>query len=192
MCALSFTPYCRGQVSVALGQPIYLRGSRPQRAAAARPPHCPPRRVLQELVPFDIIGELRRTRRLFASSTPKMRSPAANSASINPAASPQSIPLGVVRLLLVHLEQQRQLEFVLPSHRRRRWPTPMHHPRLLVVQSSSCTAGPRKAAAATHPKFLTVCKLAPPKSRPRRRCPPVLTEQTWAWAPRPGLWTAPR
>eukprot|EP00964_Phaeocystis_antarctica_P015894 scaffold8798_cov101-Phaeocystis_antarctica.AAC.1 len=29
-------PYCRGQVSVALGQPIYLRGSRPQRAAAAR------------------------------------------------------------------------------------------------------------------------------------------------------------
>ena len=96
LCALSFTPYCRGQVSVALGQPIYLRGSRPQRAAAARPPHCPPRRVLQELVPFDIIGELRRTRRLFASSTPKMRSPAANSASINPAASPQSIPLGVV------------------------------------------------------------------------------------------------
>ena len=95
MCALSFTPYCRGQVSVALGQPIYLRGSRPQRAAAARPPHCPPRRVLQELVPFDIIGELRRTRRLFASSTPKMRSPAANSASINPAAScAHPFPLG--------------------------------------------------------------------------------------------------
>ena len=85
--------YCRGQWSVALGQPIYLRGSRPQRAAAARPPHC---RVLQELVPFDIIGELRRTRRLFASSTPKMRSPAANSASINPAASPQSFFLGVL------------------------------------------------------------------------------------------------
>ena len=51
------------------------------------------------------------------------------------------------RVLLVHLEQQRQLEFVLPSHRGRRWPTPMHHQRLLVVQSSSCTAGPRKAAA---------------------------------------------
>ena len=148
LCALSFTPYCRGQVSVALGQPIYLRGSRPQRAAAARPPHCPPRRVLQELVPFDIIGELRRTRRLFASSTPKMRSPAANSASINPAASCiHSFPMVCCADLLVHLEQQRQLEFVLPSHRGRRWPAPMHHQRLLVVQSSSCTAGPPKAAA---------------------------------------------
>ena len=61
------------------------------------------------------------------------------------------------RVLLVHLEQQRQLEFVLPSHRRRRWPTPMHHQRLLVVQSSSCTAGPRKAAAATHrKKYITL------------------------------------
>eukprot|EP00964_Phaeocystis_antarctica_P052886 scaffold30992_cov59-Phaeocystis_antarctica.AAC.2 len=88
--------FCRGQLSVALGQPIYLRGSRPQRAAAARPPHCSSSRVLPELVPLDIIGELRRTRRLFASRTAKMRSPAANSASINPAASPQSIPLGVV------------------------------------------------------------------------------------------------
>ena len=55
--------------------------------------------------------------------------------------------LVLCRFLLVHLEQQRQLEFVLPSHRGRRWPTPMHHQRLLVVQSSSCTTGPRKAAA---------------------------------------------
>ena len=149
LCAWSFRPYCRGQRSVALGQPIYLRGSRPQRAAAARPSHWSSSiGVLQELVPLDIIGEWRRTRRLFASRTPKMRSPAANSASINPAASCiHSFPMVCCADLLVHLEQQRQLEFVPPSHRGRRWPAPMHHQRLLVVQSSSCTAGPRKAAA---------------------------------------------
>ena len=32
--------YCRGQWSVALGQPIYLRGSRPQRAAAGLQTNC--------------------------------------------------------------------------------------------------------------------------------------------------------
>tara|TARA_B100000795_G_scaffold36231_1_gene23858 strand:- start:348 stop:551 length:204 start_codon:yes stop_codon:yes gene_type:complete len=47
-------------------------------------------------------------------------------------------------LIVDHIEQQRQLKCVLPSHRKRRWPIPMHHQRVLGLQSSS--AGQRKAA----------------------------------------------
>ena len=91
LCALSFTPYCRGQVSVALGQPIYLRGSRPQRAAAARPPHLSSSMCCKNLFHLtsssasgDVLAD-------YSHRGP----PAANSASINPAAScTRPFPLG--------------------------------------------------------------------------------------------------
>ena len=54
----------------------------------------------------------------------------------------------VLRLVLHHLEQQRQLKFVMSRRRRHRWPIPMHHQRVLGVQSSSSTAGQRNIGAA--------------------------------------------
>ena len=49
----------------------------------------------------------------------------------------------VLRLVLHHLEQQWQLKFVMSRRRGHRWPVPMHHQRVLGVQSSSSTAGRR-------------------------------------------------
>ena len=56
----------------------------------------------------------------------------------------------VVRLVVHHLEQQRQLKFVMSRRRGRRRPVPMHHQRVLDVQSSSSTAGRQNTNGSAH------------------------------------------
>ena len=56
----------------------------------------------------------------------------------------------LVRFVLHHLEQQRHLKFVMSRRRGRRRPVPMHHQRVLGVQSSSSTAGRQNTGGGAH------------------------------------------
>ena len=107
--------------------------------------------LLGELVALDIIGELRRLladdsyrahRRCIHQLLTLPRPPQQQVAHL-----PEQL---VLRLVLHHLEQQWQLKFVMSRRRGHRWPVPMHHQRVLGVQSSSSTAGHRNIGGGAH------------------------------------------
>ena len=111
----------------------------------------PTRWLLGELVALDIIGELRR---LLADDSPRVQRRCIHQLLIRPRSPRQQVAhlpgQLVVRVVLHHLEQQRQLKLVMSRRRGHRWPVPMHHQRVLGVQSSSSTAGRRNIGGGAH------------------------------------------
>ena len=108
-----------------------------------------PRCLLPNLAALDIIGE---RRRLLADDSHRVQRRCIHQLLNRPRSPRQQVAhllgLLVVRLVLHHLEQQRQLKFVMSRRHGRRRPAPMHHQRVLGVQSSSSTAGRQNIAVA--------------------------------------------
>ena len=107
--------------------------------------------LLGELVALDIIGELRR---LLADDSPRVQRRCIHQLLIRPRSPRQPVAhlpgQLVVRVVLHHLEQQRQLKLVMSRRRGHRWPVPMHHQRVFGVQSSSSTAGRQNIGGGAH------------------------------------------
>ena len=110
-----------------------------------------PRWLLPTLAALDSIGE---RRRLLADDSHRVQRRCIHQL-LNRPRSPQQqaadVPgLLLVRVVLHHLEQQRHLKSVMSKRRGRRRPVPMHHQRVLGVQSSSSTAGRRNIGGGAH------------------------------------------
>ena len=110
-----------------------------------------PRCLLPTLAALDSIGE---RRRLLADDSHRVQRRCIHQL-LNRPRSPQQqaadVPgLLLVRVVLHHLEQQRHLKSVMSKRRGRRRPVPMHHQRVLDVQSSSSTADRQNTAGSAH------------------------------------------
>eukprot|EP00964_Phaeocystis_antarctica_P085128 scaffold53716_cov67-Phaeocystis_antarctica.AAC.4 len=110
-----------------------------------------PRCLLPNLAALDIIGE---RRRLLADDSHRVQRRCIHQLLNRPRSPRQQVAHLleelVVRFVMHHLEQQRQLKFVMSRRRGRRRPVPMHHQRVPGVQSSSSTAGRRNVGGGAH------------------------------------------
>ena len=110
-----------------------------------------PRCLLPDLAALDIIGE---RRPLLADDSHRVQRRCIHQLLNRPRSPRQQaehLPgLLLVRLVLHHLEQQRHLGFVMSRRRGRRRPIPMHHQRVLGIQSSSSTAGRQNVGGGAH------------------------------------------
>ena len=122
-----------------------------------------PRCLLPNLAALDIIGE---RRRLLADDSHRVQRRCIHQLLNRPRSPRQQaahVPgLLLVRFVLHHLEQQRHLKFVMSRRRGRRRPVPMHHQRVLGVQSSSSTAGRQNVGGGAHAENIYLVAISSP------------------------------